>query len=98
MNLVKCKACEREISPKALRCPQCGEPTEKRQTAVIAVCATATIVIGLLFRASTLARCQFWRYRAGYEASQIRLVALAGEAIPHGAQNKSESLLESGSF
>jgi predicted amidophosphoribosyltransferase len=47
-NLVKCSACGREISPNAARCPHCGEPTEKRRTAVIAVCATIAVLLGLL--------------------------------------------------
>jgi hypothetical protein len=47
-----------------------------------------------LFRTSAEARCQFWRYHPGYQASQIKVVKLAGEAIPRGFQNKWESLLE----
>ena len=31
MSLVKCKACKKEISEMALKCPSCGHPNELRQ-------------------------------------------------------------------
>jgi len=29
MNLIKCAACQKEISPNAGKCPHCGEPIRK---------------------------------------------------------------------
>jgi len=51
MALVNCRACGKEISPNAARCPHCGEPTEKRKTTVLAIWIVAVIMLCLLFYA-----------------------------------------------
>ncbi len=45
MKLIKCKACEKEISPNAASCPHCGEKLKTEQTATGLL---AAIIIALL--------------------------------------------------
>jgi RNA polymerase subunit RPABC4/transcription elongation factor Spt4 len=45
-KLIKCKACEREISPNAASCPNCGEKLKTEQTA-IGLLAAIIIALGV---------------------------------------------------
>ena len=52
-TLIKCPACEREISPNATACPHCGEPRRAQHVVVAPPTQTATgclaaILIGLI--------------------------------------------------
>jgi RNA polymerase subunit RPABC4/transcription elongation factor Spt4 len=51
-NLIKCKACERDISPNAASCPHCGEKlkTEQTPTGILAAIIIALIIGGILFK------------------------------------------------
>jgi DNA-directed RNA polymerase subunit RPC12/RpoP len=45
-KLIKCSACDREISPNAARCPNCGERTanSKRVIAMIVIIIIALLI------------------------------------------------------
>ena len=47
-KLIKCTACEREISPNAARCPNCGERTKNNKRA-IALLVIVIIALGIGF-------------------------------------------------
>jgi hypothetical protein len=47
-KLIRCRTCESDISSRASRCPQCGEPTQHRGN-VIAVVVVILIVLGGAF-------------------------------------------------
>jgi hypothetical protein len=45
--LIKCKACDRDVSPKAASCPHCGEPVAPPKEKQTATGLLAAIIIGL---------------------------------------------------